>query len=66
MGAITHVCFNRSAHLFKSTVLRKDPITRKVKRVEVDGNITRTTVFYTRDGRLIDDSTRPGSRPDEV
>jgi len=42
-----------------STFVKKDPVTKRTKRVA--RRFDRSDVFYTEDGRLIDDDNRPTS-----
>jgi len=57
-GDIIHVNFHRADKLTEDTFVKKDPVTRKLKRVA--RRFDRSDVFYTKDGRLIDDDNRPG------
>jgi len=57
-GNIVHVNFHQFRRVLEQTFVRKDPITRKLKRLPRD--FDRSDVFYTKDGRLIDDDTRLG------
>jgi len=52
-GEMVHVSFHREDLLLGDTFLKKDPITKKLKRVAK--RFDRSDVFYTKDGRLIDD-----------
>ena len=52
-GDIVHVCFHRTSNLLEPTIIKKDPITRKTKRVAKRFN--KSSIFYSQDGNLIDD-----------
>jgi hypothetical protein len=54
---MVHVNFHFTRQMLSAgTILRKDPITQKLKRVPK--NFDRSDVFYTENGRLIDDKQR--------
>jgi len=54
-GSLIHVNFHQSEKIVEGTFVKKDPITRKLKRVAK--RFDRSEVFYTENGRLIDDNT---------
>lgn len=57
-GEIVHVNFHRIKSVIdQETILRKDPVTKQVKRVA--RRFDRSDVFYTKDGKLIDGETPP-------
>jgi hypothetical protein len=57
-GNVVHVNFHKMEDLInQGSILRKDPVTRKIKRVAK--RFDRSDVFYTKDGKLIDDETPP-------
>jgi hypothetical protein len=51
---IIHVNFHQASRLLEKTFVKKDPITGRRKRIAQ--RFDRSDVFYTKDGRLIDDN----------
>jgi hypothetical protein len=57
-GNIVHINFHQTWRAIEQTFVRRDPVTRKLKRLP--RNFSRSDVFYTKDGNLIDDDTWVG------
>jgi len=51
-GNVIHVNFHRGNKLLEGTFVKKDPVTKRRKRVA--RRFDRSDVFYTEDGRLLD------------